>query len=46
VFDVTERQSWAVRFVSRGPLLAAESAFAEHLRAIGEQLGCAAYPVQ
>ena len=46
VFDVAERQPWAVRFVSRGPLLAAEGAFAEHLYAIGEQLGCAAYPVQ
>ena len=29
VFDVAESQPWAVRFVSRGPLLAAPVAFAE-----------------
>jgi hypothetical protein len=45
IFDVAGSRPWAVRFVSRGPLLAAPVAFAEYLRALGEQLGCAAYPL-
>jgi hypothetical protein len=45
VFDVAESRPWAVRFVSRGPLLAAPATFADHLRVLGEQLGCPAYPL-
>jgi hypothetical protein len=45
VFNVAQGRGWAVRFVSRGALLAAPGAFAEHVRLLGERLGVAAWVV-
>jgi hypothetical protein len=45
VFNVASGHRWAVRFVSRGPLAAAPTAFAKLLGGLGEQLDCAAYPL-
>jgi hypothetical protein len=41
VFNVAEKNGWAVRFVSRGPLNAAPASFAEIVHGLGEQLGVA-----
>jgi hypothetical protein len=43
IFNVAPGNRWAVRFVSRGPLLAAPAAFAEHIADLGRQLDCAAW---
>lgn len=43
IFNIAPGQSWAVRFVSRGPLNAAPAAFAGHIADLGRQLGCAAW---
>ena len=45
IFNVAPGHRWAVRFVSRGPLAAAPTAFAKLLGGLGEQLDCAAYPL-
>jgi len=45
IFNVAAGHRWAVRFVSRGPLAAAPTAFAKLLGGLGEQLDCAAYPL-
>jgi hypothetical protein len=45
IFNVAPGNRWAVRFVSRGPLLAAPAAFAGHVEAIGRELNCAAWVV-
>jgi hypothetical protein len=45
IFNVAPGHRWAVRFVSRGPLAAAPTAFAKVLGGLGEQLDCAAYPL-
>jgi hypothetical protein len=45
VFNIAPGHRWAVRFVSRGPLAAAPTAFAKLLGGLGEQLDCAAYPL-
>jgi hypothetical protein len=45
IFNVAPGHPWAVRLVSRGPLLAAPAEFAAHLRSLGERLGRAAYPL-
>ena len=45
IFNVAPGHHWAVRFVSRGPLAAAPTAFAKVLGGLGEQLDCAAYPL-
>ncbi|MEU4237800.1 hypothetical protein [Actinoplanes sp. NPDC026619] len=41
VFNVAEKNGWAVRWVARGPLSAAPASFAETVRSLGEQLGVA-----
>ena len=46
IFDVAPGNRWAVRFVSRGPLLAAPAAFADQIAAVGRTLGCAAWVVE
>jgi hypothetical protein len=43
IFNVAPGHRWAVRFVSRGPLLAAPAQFAEHIADLGRQLGCSAW---
>jgi hypothetical protein len=43
IFNVAPGNRWAVRFVSRGPLLAAPAAFAEHIADLARQLDCAAW---
>jgi NaMN:DMB phosphoribosyltransferase len=45
ILNVAPGHRWAVRFVSRGPLAAAPTAFARVLGSLGEQLDCAAYPL-
>jgi hypothetical protein len=45
IFNIAPGHRWAVRFVSRGPLAAAPTAFAKLLGGLGEQLDCAAYPL-
>ncbi|MEV8507468.1 hypothetical protein AB0368_21990 [Actinoplanes sp. NPDC051475] len=45
IFNVAPGHRWAVRFVSRGPLHAAPTAFAKLLGGLGERLDCAAYPL-
>ncbi len=45
VFNIAEGNRWAVRFVSRGPLGAAPTAFTKLLGGLGERLDCAAYVV-
>jgi hypothetical protein len=45
IYNVAPGHRWAVRFVSRGPLAAAPTAFAKLLGGLGEQLDCAAYPL-
>jgi hypothetical protein len=45
IFNVAPGHRWAVRFVSRGPIAAAPTAFAKLLGGLGEQLDCAAYPL-
>ncbi|BCJ53946.1 hypothetical protein Asp14428_54210 [Actinoplanes sp. NBRC 14428] len=45
VFNIAAGHRWAVRFVSRGPLNAAPTAFAKLLGGLGERLDCAAYPL-
>jgi hypothetical protein len=45
IFNVAPGHRWAVRFVSRGPLATAPTAFAKLLGGLGEQLDCAAYPL-
>ncbi|MEV6490190.1 hypothetical protein AB0M20_16435 [Actinoplanes sp. NPDC051633] len=42
IFNVAPGHRWAVRFVSRGPLLAAPTEFAEHLQSLARQLGVTA----
>ncbi|UQU65532.1 hypothetical protein COUCH_04175 [Couchioplanes caeruleus] len=43
IFNVAPQHGWAVRFVSRGPIHAAPTAFAKLLGGLGERLDCAAY---
>ena len=43
IFSIAPGHRWAVRFVSRGPLIAAPAAFAEHIANLGRQLDCAAW---
>ncbi|MFI5493033.1 hypothetical protein [Actinoplanes sp. NPDC051859] len=45
IFNVAQGNRWAVRFVSRGPVNAAPTAFAKLLGGLGERLDCAAYPL-
>ncbi|GAA2641173.1 hypothetical protein [Paractinoplanes durhamensis] len=45
IFNVAEKNGWAVRWVARGPLNAAPAAFAETVAGLGEQLGVAAWVV-
>ncbi|MFI5932776.1 hypothetical protein [Actinoplanes sp. NPDC051494] len=45
ILNVAPGHRWAVRFVSRGPVLAAPTSFAKLLGGLGEQLDCAAYPL-
>jgi hypothetical protein len=45
VINVARSGRWGVRFVARGPLAAAPAAFAGSLAALGETLGCPAYPL-
>ncbi|WP_199510496.1 hypothetical protein [Nucisporomicrobium flavum] len=45
IFNVAPQHGWAVRFVSRGPIHAAPTAFAKLLGGLGERLDCAAYPL-
>ena len=45
IFNVAPQHRWAVRFVSRGPIHAAPTAFAKLLGGLGERLDCAAYPL-
>ncbi|AGL21074.1 hypothetical protein [Actinoplanes sp. N902-109] len=45
ILNVAQGNRWAVRFVSRGPLNAAPTSFAKLLGGLGEQLDCAAYPL-
>jgi hypothetical protein len=42
VLNVADKNGWAVRWVSRGPLAAAPASFAETVRSLGEQLGVSA----
>jgi hypothetical protein len=46
IYNVAAGHRWAVRLVSRGPLLAAPAEFAAHLGSLGEWLGCRAYPLE
>lgn len=46
IFNIAPGHRWAVRFVSRGPLTAAPTAFAEHIADLGRQLGCAAWVLE
>jgi hypothetical protein len=43
IFNVAEGNAWAVRFVSRGPLNAAPTRFAEIVRRLGEDLDAPAW---
>lgn len=43
IFNVAPGQRWAVRFVSRGPLIAAPAEFAGHIADLGRKLDCAAW---
>jgi hypothetical protein len=43
IFNIAPGHRWAVRFVSRGPLIAAPAAFAEHIADLGRQLDCSAW---
>ena len=45
VFNVAQGHGWAVRFVARGPLNRAPTAFAELVHGLGELLGVAAWVV-
>ncbi len=45
IYNVAPGHRWAVRFVSRGPLNAAPAAFADHVAALGRQLGVPAWVV-
>ncbi|WP_236718515.1 hypothetical protein [Actinoplanes sp. TFC3] len=45
IFNVAQGNRWAIRFVSRGPLNAAPTTFARLLGGLGEELDCAAYPL-
>jgi hypothetical protein len=46
VYNVAAGNRWAVRFVSRGPLIAAPRSFAAHIAALGRTLGVAAWVVE
>jgi hypothetical protein len=43
IFNIAPGHRWAVRFVSRGPLIAAPAEFAKHIADLSRQLGCAAW---
>jgi hypothetical protein len=43
IFNIAPGHRWAVRLVSRGPLIAAPAEFAKHVADLGRQLGCAAW---
>ena len=45
IFNVAQGRAWAVRFVARGPLIAAPKAFAETVQGLGERLGVSAWVV-
>jgi hypothetical protein len=45
IYNVAPGHRWAVRFVSRGPLIAAPASFAAHLAALGRELGAPAWVV-
>jgi hypothetical protein len=46
IFNIAPGHRWAVRFASRGPLIAAPAAFAEHIAELGRQLGCATWVLE
>ena len=43
IFNVAEGNRWAVRWVSRGPLLAAPATFATQIAELGAELHCPAW---
>ncbi|GAA2549346.1 hypothetical protein GCM10010435_18910 [Winogradskya consettensis] len=45
ILNIATGNRWAVRFVSRGPINSAPTSFAKLLGGLGEQLDCAAYPL-
>jgi hypothetical protein len=45
IYNVAPNHRWAVRLVSRGPLIAAPESFARHIAALGRTLAVAAWVV-
>ncbi|GIF49709.1 hypothetical protein DFJ67_2932 [Asanoa ferruginea] len=46
IFNVAEKGRWAVRFVAREPLRAAQGGFDARLAEFGRRLGCRSYRVR
>jgi len=45
IYNVADKNGWAVRFVSRGPLREAPAAFRDQITQLGERLGANAWVI-
>jgi hypothetical protein len=46
IFNVADRQRWAVRFLARGPVNSAPATFRSQLEDLGRELHCAAWLIE